>query len=144
MATTSPDNIYYPTTATAVSPLATQFSTLAASVQTALNAIKTTASGQNTRLTTAEAKLAKLPASAIAGSVYIPVNAANTNYSATVTFPAGRFTSAPQIALGNRTGSGTTNLDFQYWATAITTSSFQIWVRRGNTTDCTLSWIAMQ
>ncbi len=36
MATTSPDNIYYPTSATQIAPLETQFATLATSVQTAL------------------------------------------------------------------------------------------------------------
>lgn len=40
MATTSPDGIYYPTSTTQISPLETQFSTLATSVQTALTARK--------------------------------------------------------------------------------------------------------
>ncbi len=40
MATTSPDNIYYPISTTQIAPLETQFSTLATSVQTAFNAHK--------------------------------------------------------------------------------------------------------
>lgn len=108
MATTSPDNIYYPTSTTGVAPLETQFSTLAASVQTALNSKQSAIDGLDTRLDAVEAdasKLDKLPRAVATGSVGNVTVGAGTNVTTNISFPAGRFSSAPIVVVSQYNGA---------------------------------------
>lgn len=95
MATTTPDNIYYPTSGENVAPLETVFATQASSVQTALNAARTERNAIDTRLDDLEEKVG--PYAMAAGVATFPTTAAGATSSVTVTFPAGRFNVAPVV-----------------------------------------------
>lgn len=78
-----------------------------------------------------------------AGHLLITPSAANTATSATVTFPAGRFTEAPRVvpSMGSSV-AGTTARGVG--VTAISTTSCRIWFTRSNTTTTSIYWIAVQ
>lgn len=102
MATTSPDNIYYPTSSNQIAPLETVFSTLAASVQTALNAKQSAINALDNRLDAIEAdagKLDKLPRAVATGTVGNTTVPAGGNVTTNISFPAGRFSSTPVVTV---------------------------------------------
>lgn len=77
------------------------------------------------------------------GTLVITPSAANTPTSQAVTFPAGRFTAAPNVqvcVLSTVPGSQVTGVG----AFNPTTTGFDAYVTRTNTTNTTVSWSAVQ
>lgn len=88
-----------------------------------------------------ESRLGLLPKAMASGTLVItPV--ANTPTSSAVTFPVGRFSSAPHVLVSlNTTVPGT---QVTGWSSAnITSSGFDAYVTRTNTTNTTLYWTAV-
>lgn len=78
---------------------------------------------------------------AAGGRRTVSVSAANTNYSATVNFPAGRFTAPPAVTV---TPEITGYLDSTYAAvSAVTADGFTLRWRRSVTTDFDVAWTAV-
>lgn len=77
-----------------------------------------------------------------AGSAIVPVNASTTG-TADVTFPAGRFSSAPRM-----TASPVGTSVYQVYLSAITATQATLTVRRfdnaSSTANVTINWIAVQ
>jgi hypothetical protein len=94
-------------------------------------AIKALAEAVDGKLTTATA--------AAAGTRAVTVAAANTLYTAAVTFPVGRFTAPPAVVVSTDAG----NPDTAYVsADTITKDGFTLRWRRTNTSAMTCHWIA--
>lgn len=150
MATTSPNNIYYPVSSDNVAPLETVFSTLAASVQAAFNTVKTTTNSLDSRLDTLESqadKLSRLPRAMASGQITY-THSAPAVVGRTATLPGGRFTAAPMPFANMYTGAGGTQYDVVR-AYASTTSSLTIGTWTGNGADPAshtdvVSWLAVQ
>ena len=68
---------------------------------------------------------------------------ANTTVSVSVSFPTGRFATAPKVALGANIGSSNASSIFSSaWVTGLAATGFTLNVNRSNTTPVTVSWIA--
>lgn len=76
-----------------------------------------------------------------AGNVPIVVPSGQTQRSVTVTFPAGRFTVRPIVALATHSLASTL---INYSVTAVTTTSCSINVHRTSTAETLVDWIAVQ
>lgn len=76
------------------------------------------------------------------GSVTITPSGAYSGLpTAAVTFPVGRFASAPDVVVSVRTGVSSTGTVFASF-TAPTTTGFTMQLNRSNTTPTTITWIA--
>lgn len=82
------------------------------------------------------------PRAMAAGSVTITPTAINTPAAATVTFPAGRFATAPYVTVSP--GTGDPEKVFTSWA-MVTTSGFTVYLTRTNSASATaVNWIAVE
>jgi len=101
------------------------------------------ADGDNAIQSLAEAVDSKVGAMAT-GQVVIAITATTTPMSATVTFPAGRFTAAPRVLCTAEFNSP--NLMSPATANGITTTGAVIWISRlsGGNTGYQVSWLAIQ
>lgn len=76
-----------------------------------------------------------------AGNVPVVVPSGQTERSVTVTFPTGRFTVRPIVALATHSTAATL---VNYSVTAVTTTSCSINVHRTSTAETLVDWIAVQ
>ena len=85
---------------------------------------------------------ALLPTRMASGSATVTVNAADTTYTKTVTFPSGRFTTTPVVVITPWTG--VPHVVFCS-ISAISSTSFTIALRRSDgATNTDIRWIAVQ
>ncbi len=82
-----------------------------------------------------------LPARIASGDVTLTVPSGQTEASTTVTFPAGRFTAPPKVALASHSVASTL---INYSVTAISTTSCRINVHRTSTAQTIIDWVAVQ
>lgn len=90
-----------------------------------------------------EDRVSKLPTAMASGRESVTPSAANTPTAKTVTFPAGRFTTAPNVVVAAETtvpGTQVTGVGFDN----VTTTGFTIYVTRTNTTATIVQWTATQ
>lgn len=107
------------------------------SIQTVFNGVSTEISGINTRL-------GRLPFSIATGSVVVPVNNAPGG-TATITFPAGRFTSTP-IVMTSKQSSGAAK--YIPYVNGTSTTGTTVGAYAGDGTSAThnvvIGWVAIQ
>jgi len=82
-----------------------------------------------------------LPARIASGRVDIAVPSGQTQASTTVTFPAGRFTAEPNVALGTRSTASTL---INYGFSGVSATSMTITVHRTSTAVTIVEWVAVQ
>ncbi|QBZ73580.1 hypothetical protein SEA_ROSAASANTEWAA_16 [Streptomyces phage RosaAsantewaa] len=95
------------------------------------------------RKTVYEDRVSKLPTAMLSGRLLITPSAANTPTSSPVTFPAGYFTTTPNIIVGMDTtvpGTQVTGVS----AGNPSATGFNAIVTRTNTTDTWVQWVAIQ
>ena len=79
-----------------------------------------------------------------AGSVTITPTATDTTVRVEVTFPPGRFTTAPAVTVTPDSSLGNTVIPLYTSASSVTATSFVMRLRRNSIAATTISWIAME
>ena len=143
MPTTTNHSIYYPDSATSISPLESVFSTLASSVETAMNTIDTNIETvQDDVDTKATAGELGVPFRMAAGSGSDGAALGNgSSETFNITFPVGRFSYAPIVSVSS------TSVRYTLAVSSITSSGFTLTVRNNSgATGTTYSyyWTATQ